>query len=74
MIAVSRNHEWQELEIDIAYFCKKLRISRQQFDELMHAAPHHFTDFPTWEGKYRLLKKAQAAVERVLGKRVRVYS
>ena len=28
-------YDAQELEIDIAYFCKKLRISRAQFDELM---------------------------------------
>lgn len=64
----------QELEIDIAYFCKKLRISRAQFDEFMNATPHHYTDFPTWEGRYRLLKKGQEIVERILGKRVRVYS
>ena len=64
----------QELDIDIAYFCKKLRISREQFDQLMNNALHHFTDFPTWEGRYRLLKQAQGVVERVLGKRVRVYS
>lgn len=64
----------QELEIDIAYFCKKLRLSRAQFDELMRVTPHHFTDFPTWEGRYRLLKTVQETVERVLGKRVRVYS
>lgn len=64
----------QELEIDIAYFCKKLRISRAQFDELMNVTPHHYTDFPTWEGRYRLLKKGQEIAERILGKRVRVYS
>ena len=64
----------QELEIDIAYFCKKLRISRTQFDELINAVPRHYTDFPTWEGRYRLLKRGQEFVERVLGKRVRVYS
>lgn len=67
-------YEPQELEIDIAYFCKKLRISRPQFDELMNVAPHHYTDFPTWEGRHRLLKKGQEIVERFLGKRVRVYS
>jgi N-acetyl sugar amidotransferase len=67
-------YDAQELEIDISYFCKKLRISRAQFDELMNVVPHHFTDFPTWDGRYRLLKKAQAHVERIVGKRIRVYS
>lgn len=64
----------QELEVDIDYFCKKLRINRPQFDELMNATPHHYTDFPNWEGRYSLLKKGQEIVERILGKRVRVYS
>jgi N-acetyl sugar amidotransferase len=64
----------QELEIDIAYFCKKLHISRQQFDALMTAPTHHYTDFPTWDGRYRLLKEAQGFAERILGRRFNVYS
>lgn len=67
-------YDQQELEVDIAYFCKKLRISRAQFDELMTATPHHYTDFPTWEGRYSLLKKCQEIFEQILGKRVRIYS
>lgn len=67
-------YEPNELEIDIAYFCKKLRISRQQFDGFLTAPSHHYSDFPTWEARYRLLKKSQGLVERVLGRQVRVYS
>jgi len=63
-----------ELEIDIAYFCKKLRITRKQFDELMNVPIHQYDDFPTWEGRYRLLKKIQSLVARVLGRQLRVYS
>ena len=63
-----------ELEIDITYFCKKLRITRQQFDGFLTAPSHHYSDFPTWEARYRLLKKSQGLVERVLGRQVRVYS
>jgi N-acetyl sugar amidotransferase len=64
----------QELEIDIAYFCKKLRITRQQFDGFLAAPPHHYTDFPTWDGRYRLLKKVQGVIERALGRQVKVYT
>lgn len=64
----------QELEIDIAYFCKKLRISRAQFDDLMNAPIHHHTDFPTWDSYYRLLKRVQRIVERLLGKKFNVFS
>jgi len=64
----------QELEVDIAYFCKKLRINRQQFNGFFTAPSHHYTDFHTWDGRYRLLKKAQGLIERSLGRQVKVYS
>lgn len=67
-------YEPRELETDIAYFCKKLRISRAEFNALMAAPNRHHTDFPTWEGRQRLAKKAQSIVERMLGRRIRVYS
>lgn len=67
-------YEAQELETDISYFCKKLRITRAQFDGFMIAPVHHYTDFPTWEGRYRLLKRGQRWVEAVTGRHVGVYS
>lgn len=67
-------YDARELEIDLAYFCKKLRISRLELDAFMKAAPHHHTDFPTWDARHRLLKRAQGLVERASGRRVKVYS
>lgn len=64
----------RELETDIAYFCKKLRISRQEFDALVAAPNRQHTDFPTWEARQRLAKKAQRLAERLLGRKVSVYS
>lgn len=63
-----------ELEIDITYFCKKLRISRQEFDDLMKAPIHHYTDFSNWDGRYRALKRVQGLVTKALGRDIRVYS
>jgi N-acetyl sugar amidotransferase len=63
-----------ELEIDIAYFCKKLRISRAKFDEMLQAPIHSYSDFPTWDGKYRLLKRMQDIFEKSTGRRLKVYS
>lgn len=63
-----------ELETDIDYFCKKLCISRLQFDELMKAPIHHYTDFLNWDGRYRFLKNAQGAVARLTGRCIKVYS
>lgn len=64
----------RELELDIAYFCKKLRIARADYDAFLRAPAHHHTDFPTWDGRYRLVKRAQGIVERLLGRQVKVYS
>ncbi len=64
----------RELEIDISYLCKKLRISRAQFDALMAAPSRHYDEFASWESRYRLLTSVREIVERVLGRRVKVYT
>jgi aminotransferase len=63
-----------ELDTDIAYLCKKLLIARAEFDALMAAPTHHYTDFPNDKRRYRFLKRAQGIVESVLRRRVRKYS
>lgn len=63
-----------ELEIDITYFCKKLRINRQQFDELMKLPTHNYSDFPNWDGRYKILKRIQAWVTTLLRREIKVYS
>jgi N-acetyl sugar amidotransferase len=63
-----------ELESDITYFCKKMRITRVQFNDFMKAPLHHHSDFPTWEGRYRTLKRVQRIVESAFGRRIKVYS
>jgi N-acetyl sugar amidotransferase len=67
-------YDLDELEIDIAYFCKKLRITRQQFDELMNVPTHHYSDFPNWDGRYQKLKRLQTLVTKLLGREIKVYS
>lgn len=67
-------YDADELEIDIAYFCKKLRITRGQFDELLKAPVHRHSEFPTWDGRYRMLKGMQSMLARITGRRVRMYS
>jgi len=64
----------EELETDIEYFCKKLRITREQFDSYLTAPSHHHTDFPTWEARHKLLKKVQRLIQRAIGREVKVYS
>lgn len=63
-----------ELETDITYFCKKMRIKREEFDALMLAPNRHYTDFPTWDGRYRFLKKIQSVFTKITGRTIKVYS
>jgi hypothetical protein len=67
-------YESAELEIDITYFCKKLRITRNQFDELMNLPTHHYSEFANWDGRYKQLKRVQAWVTQLLGREIKVYS
>lgn len=63
-----------ELEIDLDYFCKKLRITRADYEQFIAGPKHSYYDFPNWEGRYRLLKRAQRLVEKIRGQPVNVYS
>lgn len=67
-------YDAQELETDIAYLCKKLRITRGQFDEFLSGTKREYSDFPNWDRLHRTLKAVQVQVERVVGRRVNVYS
>ncbi len=63
-----------ELEADIEYFCKKIRISRSQFDELMNVPIHDYSDFKNWDGLQRFAKRAQGVLQKLMGRKVRIYS
>ncbi|MGB3837201.1 N-acetyl sugar amidotransferase [Castellaniella sp.] len=63
-----------ELETDISYFCKKLRISRSEFEQFIDAPIHRYDDFPNWDSRRALLKRVQSLVARSLGRTIKVYS
>ena len=67
-------YDASELQLDIEYFCKKMRISKAQFDELMSAPIHDYSDFANWDSRQRGAKKLQLLVQRLLGRRINVYS
>ncbi len=67
-------YDERELEIDIAYFCKKLRISRAQFDEYMKVPNRSYKEYRNWDSRYQLLTRVRRFVERILGRDVKVYS
>jgi aminotransferase len=63
-----------ERQIDLNYFCKKLRITREQYEDFIIGKSSEYSDYPNWVAKHRMLKAIQTRVERLLGKRVNVYS
>ena len=63
-----------EIEMDITYLCKKLRINRAEFDKMMTAPSHHYMDFSNWKYRYLLLKRVQALLNLTTGIRISPYS
>jgi N-acetyl sugar amidotransferase len=67
-------YDSRELDLDIDYFCKKLRISRSDYQCFIDQPNRHYTDYPNWDSRYSRLKKLQAFVEKFFGKRINIYS
>lgn len=62
------------LKYDINFFCRKLGISEEEFENIMNTTPNAYTDYPNWDIYYNLIKKMQAILEIVANKKVRNYS
>jgi N-acetyl sugar amidotransferase len=64
----------QELETDIAFLCKKLRITPAEFEAIIAAPNRRHTDFPTWDSRRALAKAAQSQLACLTGRQMTVYS
>jgi N-acetyl sugar amidotransferase len=67
-------YDKDELEVDLNYFCKKLRITREQYEAFIQGPKREYASFPNWVSRHRALKAVQGRVERLLGRRINVYS
>jgi len=67
-------YDKDELEVDLNYFCKKLRITRAQYEEFINGPKRDYDAYPNWVSRHRTLKAVQSRVERLLGRRINVYS
>lgn len=63
-----------QLEVDLDYFCKKLRISREEYEGYVNSEKVDFESFPNWNNRYRLLKLIQSFMEKMYRKRINIYS
>jgi aminotransferase len=58
------------LELDVGYFCKKLGISRHDFDQFMKEESRSHLEFDNWSSRYRAMKNCQRLFGRVFGKKL----
>ena len=65
-------YDSDELQNDIKYFCKKLRISREEFDELMKVPNRSYQDFPNWNFRYKLLKRLKKVLDTIIGRKIAI--
>lgn len=67
-------YEKDELREDTYFFCKKLGLTTDEFENIMVRPKRNALDFPSNVAKYRMLKKLQHRLEPLLKKRLGNYS
>lgn len=67
-------YDESELREDKHYLAKKLGISVEQLDQYVSSPGHYYSEYPNWDSRYVLMKRAQSLVSKVLGRNVKNYS
>lgn len=62
------------LKTDIEYFCRKLGISLEEFNDIMKAPPKSYDEYDNWNFYYKKLKRIQLLIEKLFSKEIRNYS
>ena len=63
-------YEESELKRDQDYVVRKLRLTDDEWQELMHVPLHEASDFPNWNARRDRLKRVQQPVLRITGRNV----
>lgn len=64
----------EELEKDIAYFCRKLNVTREEFDGFINDPSHDYSEFDNSDSRIAFLRRVQGLMERLVKKKLTVYS
>lgn len=67
-------YDEKELKEDKGYIAKKLGISDDEFERILHMPSHGYNDFANMECKYLYMKKIQSFLTNLLGKNLSRYS
>ena len=62
-----------ELKEDFEYVAKKLGLSNDELKKMVETPGVSYKEYPNWDSRYRMLKKLQAFIERLRGKKVKSY-
>lgn len=63
-----------ELKSDKAYVAKKLGVPLLEFEEILNAPSHRYSDFPNMERYYKVMKTVQSLASKILGRRIENYA
>ena len=63
-----------ELKEDFEYVAKKLGLSNDELKKMVETPGVSYKEYPNWDSRYRMLKKLQAFIERLRGKKVKSYA
>jgi hypothetical protein len=66
-------YETTELDRDIDFVAKRLRLSREEFLALLDVPVHRFEDLPNQERAYAMLKRIQSVAEKITGRKLSRY-
>jgi len=67
-------YDADELIEDKEYIAKKLGVDIDEFNQILDNPIHKYSDFKSMENLYRLMKKVQTLVSKILGKKISAYS
>ncbi len=67
-------YEVNQARRDISYLCRKLRISPEDFGQILNGPCRRADTLPTWDKQRRRMKAAQRTAQWLTGRRVNVYS
>ena len=67
-------YEENELREDKAYIAKKLGISVEQLEQVIHDKNHDYSEYANWDFCYKLITIVKKLVQKVISRNLKSYS
>ena len=66
-------YDEMELHNDKLFITNKLGISIEELDQILNSDPVDYSKYKNWDYRYKILKKIQILLERIIGKKLSKY-